>query len=287
MTALWTRIKRKLSILVRTLSGYRESEAALGQAANRYWNDFSEPERAQDAHWRGHGPFVDDAVWLRLGRNHLELLQQVLQSHGRTLPAGRVVEWGCGGGMNAVHFARGAQRYYGVDLSAATLQECARQLVREGLAGFVPVQIDANQPRAALPLIGEPCQLFICTYVFELLPSVGHALELLQLAWELLAPEGVALVQFRCTGAAVSSRSRPWGYEENMAHNVTFPLAEFRAACEKLGFVVLGVQTVDTVPELNEKNYAYVVLTKPSAVAGQRPHEGVSQAPALVAKPAG
>jgi len=268
MAALWVRVRRKLLILVRTLSGYRESESALGQASNRFWNDFARPERAQEAHWRGHGPFVDDAVWLKLGRNHLELLQQVLHSQGRTLSAGRVVEWGCGGGMNAVHFARGAQRYYGVDLSAATLQECARQLAHEQLDGFVPVLVDANQPRAALPVIGAPCELFICTYVFELLPSVGHALELLQLAWELLAPEGVALVHFRSTGAAVTSRSRPWGYEENMAHNVTFTLPDFRAACEGLGFVVLGVHTVASVPELNEKNYAYVVLLKPAAPAG-------------------
>lgn len=277
MAALWVRIKRKLSILVRALTGYRESEASLGQAANRFWNDFARPERAQEAHWRGHGPFVDDAVWLKLGRSHLELLQQVLHGQGRVLRTGRVVEWGCGGGMNAVHFARGAQCYYGVDLSPATLQECARQLAHERLGGFVPVLVDANQPRAALQVIGAPCDLFICTYVFELLPSVGHALQLLQLAWELLAPEGVALVHFRCSGAAVSSRSRPWGYEENMAHNVTFTVAGFRTACERLGFAVLGVQTVASVPELNEKNYAYVVLVKPLAAAGPLSAEAVQR----------
>ncbi len=275
MTKLLARIRRKASILIRTLAGHRESEAALGQAANRFWNDFASPVRAQEAHWRGHGPFADDAVWLKLGRGHLEWLQQVLHSQGRVLRPRRVVEWGCGGGMNAVHFARGAQRYYGVDLSQPTLRECARQLQRERLDGFVPVLVDANQPRAALSVIEAPCDLFVCTYVFELLPSVGHARELLQLAWDVLAPEGVALVHIRCATAAFTSRSRPWGYEENMAHNVTFELVDFRAMCEGLGFAVLGVQAVDAVPELNEKNYAYLVLTKP-LVAGVQSAPGTA-----------
>lgn len=261
------RIQRKLLIMWRAITGYRESDAALGQAANRFWNNFDNPQRAQEAHWRGHGPFADDAVWLKLGGIHHELLHQVLRSQGRTLAVRTVVEWGCGGGMNAVHFARGVQRYYGVDLSALTLAECARQMAAESLPGFVPVRVDANQPRNALATITEPCDLFLCTYVFELLPGVEHALQILQLAWELLAPGGVALVHIRCPAATLGGRSRPWDYEGNMAHNVTFSVPAFRAACEAQGFVVLGVQPVAAVPELNEKNYAFFVLEKPAAAA--------------------
>ena len=267
MARLGKRIQRKLLIVWRSLTGYRESDVALGQAANRFWNNFDNPQRAHEAHWRGHGSFADDAIWLKLGSSHLELLRHVLSSHGRVLAARTVVEWGCGGGMNALHFARGAQRYYGVDLAPVTLAECARQMEAEGLAGFVPVLVDANQPRSALAVITQPCDLFICTYVFELLPSVEHALQILQLAWELLAPGGLALAHIRCPVAALGGRSRPWDYEGNMAHNVTFSIPAFRAACQAQGFVVLGVREVAGVPELNEKNYAFFVLEKLAAAA--------------------
>ena len=261
------RVQRKLLILWRALTGYRESATTLGQAANQYWNNFDSPQRATDSHWRGHGPFADDAIWLKLGRTHYELVQQQLSSQGRPLAPRRVLEWGCGGGMNAVHFGRGVQHYYGVDLSPQSLAECARQMAAVGLPGFVPVLVDANQPRGALAAIGEPCDLFICTYVIELLPSVEHALQILQLAFEMLSPQGVALVHIRCPSATLGGRSRPWDYEGNMAHNVTFSVPAFLAACEAQGFVVLGVQSVAAVPELNEKNYAFFVLEKPAAAA--------------------
>ncbi len=263
------RIQRKLLILWRALTGYSESTTALGQAANRYWNNFENPQRATDSHWRGHGPFADDALWLKLGRTHHELLQQQLSSQSRPFAPCRVVEWGCGGGMNAVHFGRGAQRYYGVDLSPQSLAECARQMAAEGLPGFVPVLVDANEPRSALAVINEPCDLFICTYVFELLPGVEHALQILQLAFDLMAPQGQALVHIRCPTASLGGRSRPWDYEGNMTHNVTFSIPVFRAACEAQGFVVLGVQPVAAVPELNEKNYAFFVLEKPATAAAK------------------
>ncbi len=267
MWGLTARIQRKLLVVWREWTGYRESASTLGQAANQYWNNFDSPQRATDSHWRGHGPFVDDTIWLKLGRTHHELVQQQLSRLGRPLAPRRVVEWGCGGGMNAVHFARGAQQYYGVDLSAQSLAECSRQMVAEGLPGFVPVLVDANQPRSALAVIGQPCDLFICTYVIELLPSVEHALQILQLAFEMLGPQGVALVHIRCPASAIGGRSRPWDYEANMSYNVTFSIPAFRAACEAQGFVVLGVQPVAAVPELNEKNCAFFVLEKPAVAA--------------------
>lgn len=259
----WTqRVRRKLRVWLHAISGYQEDSAGLGRAANRFWNDFSSPARAQEAHWRGHGPFADDAVWLKLGRDHLTLLQRTLQVQGQPLQAHRVVEWGCGGGMNAVHFARGAQAYHGVDVSRTTLDECARQMVREGLAGFVPVLVDGNAPRAALAQIEAPCDLFICTYVMELLPTKDHALLLLKIGAELLIAGGHALIHIRCTSGTATTRSRPWDYASNMAHNVTFSLAEFRAACESVGFTVLTVEEKPTVPELREKDYAYFVLQR-------------------------
>jgi predicted TPR repeat methyltransferase len=252
---------RKAALWQRSLTGHRQSPADLGQAANRFWNDFSDLARAQEAHWRGHGAFADDAVWLRLGQDHFQLLQQALQRHGLEKQAQHVVEWGCGGGMNAVHFGRGAKTYHGVDIAASTLAECGRQMQRERLAGFVPVLVDANQARAALPQIGNQADLFICTYLFELLTSDAHALELLDIAHAVLRPGGVALVHIRCS-SGVLGRSRPWDYAQNMAHNVTFSVDQFRQVCKAAGFQVLEVVARPAVPELNEKDYAYFVLLR-------------------------
>lgn len=163
--------------------------------------------------------------------------------------------------MNAVHFGRGAKTYHGVDIAASTLAECGRQMQRERLAGFVPVLVDANQARAALPQIGNQADLFICTYLFELLPSEAHALELLDIAHAVLRPGGVALVHIRCS-SGVLGRSRPWDYAQNMAHNVTFSVDQFRQVCKAAGFQVLEVVARPTVPELNEKDYAYYVLLR-------------------------
>lgn len=257
-----TRALHKLRVWMHALDGYHEDRTSLGRQANRFWNDFSHQDRGQEAHWRGHGPFADDAVWLKLGQDHRVLLHRVLAAHGQAKQHLQVVEWGCGGGMNAVHFARGAQAYWGVDIARSSLEECARQLAREGLPGFRPVLVDANQPRAALDHISPRCDLFVCTYVMELLPTEAHALELLALAHELLAPGGHALIHIRSSDGARASRSRPWDYAKNMAHNVSFKVADFDSACQAQGFKVLGIEHKATVPELQESNYAYFVLQR-------------------------
>lgn len=208
-TDVCRRAGRKALVWLRAVTGYRENDAELGRASNRYWNDLSQVGRAQDAHWRGHGPFAVDDVWLKMGRDHKDLLHRVLRSRGQDVQrVRRVVEWGCGGGMNAVQFARDTDVYCGIDLSAATLDECGRQMQREGPARFVPVLVNVNEPRAALQAIDGRYDLFICTYVIELLPTESHALELIVMAAEMLESGGYALIQIRCTLGGVADRSR-------------------------------------------------------------------------------
>lgn len=262
MNNLFARAMRKTLVWKRAIEGHQEDPATLGQQAHRFWNDFSRQELAHEAHWRGHGPFADDALWLKLGQDHKALLHRVLGAAGQAAQHNQVVEWGCGGGMNAVHFARGAHNYWGVDIARTSLDECARQMQGEGLPGFKPVLVDVNHPRAALELITTPCDLFVCTYVMELMPTEAHALQVLELAYELLAPGGHALVQIRSTDGALTARSRPWDYAKNVAHNVRFQVADFSAACQALGFKVLGIEQRSTVPELQEGDYAYFVLLR-------------------------
>lgn len=258
------RIARRAELWWRSLTGYREDAGQLASEARQFWNEVSDqhPQRAQEAHWRGHGVFADDAVWLKLGRDHVQLLKRALHAHGRTLAPRRVVEWGCGGGMNAVHLAHDAKAYYGVDIAEATLQECARQVRAEGGGPFVPVLADPRAPRAAMAQIGGDCDLFICTYVFELLPSEAHALEVLDIARDLLKPGGIALIHVRLARGGPAGGSRPWGYAQNMAQNVRFTDAAFTQACRDRGLQRLEAVMVASVPELDERDYAYYVLER-------------------------
>lgn len=182
--------------------------------------------------------------------------------HAERARTHRPPEWGCGGGKNAVHLAQGAEVHHGVDIAPATLQECARQVHAEGGGPFVPVLADPLAPRAAAQEVGAGCDLFVCTYVFELLPSEAHALEVLDIARDLLCSGGIALVHVRLARSGLGGGSRPWGYVQNMAHNVRFTDTAFTQACRARGLRVLDTVQVRNVPELRERDYAYDVLER-------------------------
>lgn len=246
--------------------GYRQSSKVLVDSAYQYWNRIAHTESAVNAHWRGKGLFRDDSVWLKLGRDHWDLFHRLADGLGNDFkPDGwwpRVVEWGCGGGMNAVHFGRAAERYFGVDISSETLQECQRQCEAEGVTSFRPILIHPDSPQDGLDAIGEPVDLFLTTYVFELLPTPEHGYELLKIAANVLRPKGLAYVQFRYDDGTILGRSRPWNYEKNLARNVTYSCADFERVSESLGFRVVGSELMPTIPELNETCYAYYLLAR-------------------------
>ena len=73
--------------------------------------------------------FADDQdLWRRVGTEHLEIVRTAARACGWTWSSPRVVDWGCGGGANAVAVAPHAGELVLVDLSARTLEECARQV---------------------------------------------------------------------------------------------------------------------------------------------------------------
>jgi len=122
----------------------RQSEEQLARDNQRYWQDRSNKVFESFSHWRGKGSFENDELWLRLGRAHLELFEKAAAWSELRGPTERIVEWGCGGGMNAVQFAPRAREYYGVDISADSLDECAKQLAGVQADGFAPILIGAE-----------------------------------------------------------------------------------------------------------------------------------------------
>ncbi len=177
-------------------------------------------------------------------------------------PVRVIVEWGCGGGANAVHFAREAERFYGIDISPHSLDECRRQMDAEGLTGFRPVLIDVERPEIAVDAVGELADLFLSFYVFELLPTPEYGIRVLRTAYTMLRPGGMALVQIKYRTTDPSTRPKRWGYARNLAQMTTYPIDVFWQIAEQCHLTPLAVRLVPVQPTVNDERYAYYALRK-------------------------
>lgn len=172
----------------------------------------------------------------------------------------RTLEWGVGGGANAVHFAPLADVFIGVDIVQASLEEAGRQVEMACSTPYIPVLIDIDAPEKIRSQLRQPCDLFLSFYVFELLPSEDYGWRVLELAFELLSPGGVALIQIKYSTVKRQTWSRGFDYRRNLANMTTFPIDEFWGHAQRVGF---DPQAVALVPENKlDRRYAYFVLKK-------------------------
>jgi SAM-dependent methyltransferase len=258
--SILARLRVRLKAIVRTAFGWVQPEEELINESRDYWKSWSNSRLKSHSHWREGYAFDSPGVWERLGRQHRELLLRAASQAGVT-ELRRIVDWGCGGGLNAVQLAADAQCYYGVDVSELTLEECKRQVSLLDVRSFQPVLIDAANPESCLQEVGEPCDAFICTYVFELLPTREYGWRLVRLAHSLLRPGGIALIHFRYFNN-LFQLSRRWRYAKNLAHNTAYKLAEFRNGAAEIGFEVLFEEVIPKQDDLNECRYAFFALKK-------------------------
>jgi Methyltransferase domain len=242
--------------------GHRQSQTRLTSDSQTYWNGPSNPSLRQNSHWRGIGIFADDTRWLTLGLDHLRLYQESARVLNLKHPLTRIVEWGCGGGVNAIHFGHVTDEYCGVDISQASLEECHRQMTVAGLQNFTPLLIDASNPEAVLGRVRGRCDLFLSTYVFELLPTPEYGIRVVRIAYELLADGGVAIIQIKYTEGNARTASRASDYARNLAWNATYRIEEFWLIAQGCGFSPKMVTLVPKQPLVNDRNYAYFLLVK-------------------------
>lgn len=254
--------KAAMEIAVRDAIGMNEPETKLIGDSQTYWNDSTDKTLRQNSHWRGVGIFADDTRWLALGREHMKFYEEFARAVDLKHPLKRIVEWGCGGGMNAVHFGKLAAEFYGVDISSSSLDECGKQMNATGLRNFTPVLVDAAKPEAALTYVAGPCDLFLSTYVFELLPTPEYGIRILRIASEMLTPGGIAMIQIKYSEANAKTRSRAWSYARNLAWNATYRIEDFWLATEQCGLTPRMVSLQPQQPLVNDRNYAYFLLQK-------------------------
>lgn len=255
------RIVKMAALRLAQLLRVSQPERVRRADAQRFWRDPTQDRHAINSHWKGDAGLTDE-VFALLGQQHLEIYRQLARMIGLDERAPRIVEWGCGGGVNAVAFASICERYVGVEISQPSLDECSRVLGDRGRQCFQPVLIDIDQPEQATARIVEPCDLFLCTYVFELIPSQEYGERILRVARDLLRPGGLAMIQIRYATSDWRTRPRPWGYRRNLANMTTYAIDDFWQRCERALLRPHGVILQPSQPLLDEARYAYFGLTR-------------------------
>lgn len=233
------------------------SSRRLADAAD-YWTDNTAADWESNSHWRGG---LDEGDWARLGTVHLQMFQAFAKALGVSPNPKAMIDWGCGGGANAVAFAPHVGRLVVADVSAQSVAESIRQVAAVCDTPTVGIEIDITSPATAAVGLEDQCDLFLCVYVLELAPSQHDALEIVNIAERLLVSGGVALIQIKYHTASRWTRGRQRQYRRNLANMTTFEIDEFWTAATACG---LTTKLVTLIPENNlDSRYAYYALHKP------------------------
>ncbi|MCH1868077.1 methyltransferase [Nocardioides sp. CFH 31398] len=241
--------------------GPEQSPERRAADAAAYWRAGDDERWSSNSHFRDSEAFSDaGSLWERMGREHLDLVRTAARAAGWTWDAPRVVDWGCGGGANAAAVAPHAGELVLVDLSARTLAEAAAQVAAVADVPTTQVVVDVDAPEAALDRVAG-CDLFLCFYVLELVPSQEHGARILRVAAEALAPGGMAVLQFKYDDGRPTSRPHRRDYVRHLADMTTYGIADFWTLVEACG---LRPVLVTLVPENElDQRYGYLAAVKP------------------------
>ena len=112
--------------------------------AQDYWTAPNGERWASDSHLRDTVP-----GWDRIGPQHREMFEAFARGVGVDPQPARVLEWGCGGGANAVAFAPSAVEFIGVDVSPESLAACAKEVANVCSTPFTSVLVGVDSPEDA------------------------------------------------------------------------------------------------------------------------------------------
>jgi SAM-dependent methyltransferase len=250
--------ERFVAMAIDAVTGPKRRTRIEHQAAE-YWEDPDHYLWEANSHWR---EGIGEDAWHEVGRDHWAIFETFARSLQSSLRLGTVVEWGCGGGANAVAFAPRAERFVGADISDASLAECARQV---GEVCDTPVEtrrIDLERPEAAAAGLDGSSSTFLCLYVIEVTTGPDEVRRILRIAERVLAPGGLAFVQMKYHTTDGRTRGRPGvRYERNLALTTTFTIDEFWSLAGECG---LEPKLVTLVPKNRlDERYAYYAMVKP------------------------
>ena len=220
-----------------------------------YWAASETELWPSDSHVKG-----SVAGWDLIGEAHYDLFLDFAKAVDAGPAPGRVLEWGAGGGANAVVFAPHAGEFIAVDVSQTVLEECGRQVAAVCDTTFTPVVVPVDRPEAASEMIVGQVDVFLCFYVIELLPSRQHARRVMQEAARLLRQGGLAVVQVKYQTRSRFTRSRTWAYRRGVASMTSFPIEDFWLLASESGFTPHSIKLIPR-NHLDER-YAYYFLMR-------------------------
>ncbi len=261
----WAKVAQGLALRALATGGATQSESRMSADAQQHWRASDGTRRHRweaESHWRSAEGFTDTDLWNRMGEQHLAMFERGARAVNFSRPWTRVIDWGCGGGANAVHFAPRADEFVGVDVSEASARECGRQVAAVCDTGYRPLVIDVERPEKVVDDLGAgTCDVFLCFYVLELVPTPEYGARLLHVAHELLAPGGLALVQARYSDGRWRTRPRRRSYRSGPAEMTTYSIHGFWQLAQRCG---LTPELVELVPENElDERYAYFLLSRP------------------------
>lgn len=261
------RIVRLTEDRIRQLLRLHESDDKLARQSQSFWTRPMDKGNSLWWHARDSTIFNEaEQNWQAMGRRHTGLFAEFARAAGIERPVRSIVDWGSGGGANAVAFSDDCQEIHCVDVSEAALAECGRQLsAHNPSCNFRPVLITVPNPEAALELIPNgSIDLFVSFYVFELLPSPEHGARVLRIAHQLLRPGGVCFIQIKYQTDSWMTRTRRWAYTRSAANMTSYRVEAFWELAEQCGFLPKTITLVPNPPEVPDKRYAYFMLQKPA-----------------------
>lgn len=201
-------------------------------------------------------------AWLEIGREHWAIFSQFARSMDYGAELGTVLEWGCGGGANAVAFAPHAEKFIGADISEESLAECERQVRATCATPIETRRIDLSCPEDAAAGLEDSCSTFLCLYVFEVTSGPEEVRRILRIAEQTLVSGGTAFVQMKYHTDDRRTHGRPGvRYSRNLALTTTFAIDEFWSLAGSCG---LEPKLITLVPQNRlDVRYAYFALVKP------------------------
>jgi len=234
-----------------------ESDTKLAHDAGDYWSASRDEPKIKDmSHWRGEGQWDADK-WTAIGERHFSLFERLAPNTDGKPPT-RMLEWGPGGGSNVLAFSHHLPitTFYGVDISAANLEECEQQCVSSEFRGFQPIEIDPEEPELVKQRVDEPLDVFLSTAVFQHFPSKSYGRRVTRVASDLLRPGGIAMIQTRYSEGSWKFRSKHRDYKSNAITFTAYGIAEFWAVLADNGLAPLAVHLWP------ETNYAFFIAVK-------------------------
>lgn len=206
----------------------------LNRTISSFWNDDSGIIKDM-SHFYGCGRFSDLDRWHSIGKSNVFHFRDLMLLAGKS-NISDMIEWGVGGGANAFYFANIVQKFYGIDISKQSLIECQKILMKvQNDFDYKLILLTIDNPEQANEFI-EPVDFFLCTSVYQHFPNPDYADRITKIAYSLLKPNGIALIQIKYGESAISEN-----YPGNFANFMLYPIDKFWVKAAEIGFTPLSI----------------------------------------------